>query len=103
MGLGTLPKDNWETRISEESVLSDWTWLLAYEGFRHGWLSDKKGLMAKPFFKPMVDRKVIFYDHARNIQTSRSFVQKQRQVRKRDNVEIKLLFEAMRGIDITEY
>lgn len=49
----SLPKAEWENSITDDRVRSDWIWLLAYEGFRHCWLSDKKGLMAKSFFKPM--------------------------------------------------
>jgi hypothetical protein len=36
MGIGTLPKNEWESRISYDSVLQDWSWLLAYEAFRKG-------------------------------------------------------------------
>lgn len=103
MGLGKLPKVEWERKLTEESVLTDWSWLLAYEGFRHGWLTDTKGLMAKPFFKPMADRNVVFYDPLKNVQTSRSFVAMRNRTRRRDTVEIRLLFEAMRGIDFGEY
>lgn len=59
---GRLPIDKWQDRITEESVNSDWTWLLAYEGFRNGWLRDKNNLMEQPLFKPMVRHQVKFYD-----------------------------------------
>lgn len=103
LGVGSLPKAEWEAQISEDRVLSDWSWLLAYEGFRHGWLSDGKGLLKKPFFKPLFDRNIVFYDSDKNIETSKSFVAKRRRLRKIQNLEIKLLFEDIRGIDLGEY
>jgi hypothetical protein len=103
LGVGNLPKTEWEAQISEDRVLSDWSWLLAYEGFRHGWLTDVKGLMKKPFFKPMADRNVVFYDPKRNVETSKSFVAKRTMLRRSQNIEIKLLFEDLRGFDIGEY
>jgi len=101
--LGNLPISEWESQISEDRVLSDWSWLLAYEGFRHGWLSDVKGLLNKPFFKPMADRNIVFYDPRKNIETSKSVVAKRKMLRRTQNVEIRLLFEGMRGINIGEY
>ncbi|WP_211242231.1 RNA-directed DNA polymerase [Paracoccus gahaiensis] len=53
MGIGTLPKEKWEDQISSSSVLQDWSWLLAYEGFRKGWLNDRKGILKEPFFAAM--------------------------------------------------
>ncbi|NBW52034.1 MAG: RNA-directed DNA polymerase, partial [Betaproteobacteria bacterium] len=37
-----LPKANWEAGITKERVRCDWIWLLAYEGFRKGWLKDTR-------------------------------------------------------------
>jgi len=98
--LSSLPKVAWENQISKDSIRSDWTWLLAYEGFRHGWLNDTNNLLAGPLFKPMANRKVVFYDPEKNIVKSKVFVKKIRMIRKSQSMEIKLLFEAMRGIDL---
>ncbi|WP_312608285.1 RNA-directed DNA polymerase [Agrobacterium pusense] len=103
LGFAGLPKARWEAQISEESVLTDWTWLLGYEGFRHGWLSDTKSLMATPFFKPMADRNVVFYDDKKNIPSSRSTVAKRQRVRQRENAEIRLMWKLVRGFDAGEY
>jgi hypothetical protein len=103
LGLAGLPKGQWEAQISEESIQTDWTWLLGYEGFRHGWLSDSKSLMAKAFFKPMADRDVVFYDEKKNIPTSRSTVAKRKNLRRRENAEIRVMWKAIRGLDADEY
>ena len=98
-----LPKENWESQISRESVLTDWTWLLGYEGIRNGWLSDPNNLMGKPLFKPMMDRGVVFYDLRRNVPQSRSVVAAQSKYRNRDNIETKVLLEVLREIDEMHY
>lgn len=103
LGIGNLPRAQWEAQISEDRVLSDWSWLLAYEGFRHGWLTDVKGLMKQPFFKPMADRNVAFYDPRKNVETSKSFVAKRKRLRRSQNIEVKLMFEDLRGFDTGEY
>ena len=60
--LGNLPIEKWENEASEEDVLGSWSWLYAYEAIRKGWMSDPNGLLAKPFFRAMDIRNVIFYD-----------------------------------------
>jgi len=59
--------------------------------------------MKKPFFKPMADRNIVFYDPKKNVETSKSFVAKRKMLRRLQNVEIKLLFEELRGFEIGEY
>ena len=103
LGFSSLPKAHWEAQISKESVLSDWTWLLGYEGFRHGWLSDTKLLMKAPFFKPMADRAVVFYDETKNIPTSKSAVAKRKMARQRENAEIRAMLKLIRGADFEDY
>lgn len=103
LGLTNVPKSYWESRISEDRISSDWIWLLAYEGFRHGWLSDTKSLMQRPLFKPMTDRNVVFYDENKNIPTSRSAVTKRREARRRENTEVRLMWKLIRGIDPQDY
>ena len=58
--IGKLPTQVWEGKISEDSVKSDWTWLLAYEAYRHGWMVDHNKLLNKSLFKAMASRKVVF-------------------------------------------
>lgn len=65
--ISTLPEDRWLDGLDDETCRGDARWLLAYEGFRHGWLKDVKGLMGKSFFAPMASRQVAFYDSKRNV------------------------------------
>lgn len=103
LGIGTLPISKWESEFSEDTVLSGWSWLLAYEGFRHGWLNDKKNLMQRPFFKPLIKRNISFYQDDRNIQSSKSFIQRQARMRQSSLVEVRALFEALREVNLMEY
>ncbi len=103
MGIGTLPKNEWESRISYDSVLQDWSWLLAYEAFRKGWLKDTKGLLKKPFFSAMDINDIVFYDPKRNIPTSRSVVFKANILRKQQSFEMEAFFAALRGESFEEY
>lgn len=72
MGLfiSPLPEEKWLTNLDEQKCKGDGIWLLAYEGFRHGWLNDSKGLMSKPFFEPMAKRSVVFYNPKGNVEQS---------------------------------
>ena len=101
--LGKLPIDEWQSQISKESIKSDWTWLMAYEGIRNGWLLDVHGLMRQPLFKPLFDRKIVFYDARRNILRSASVATKRREARKQDMFEVKELLKKLRGFEITDY
>jgi len=96
------PVSAWEDEIEEDGVLANWSWLFAYEGIRHGWLNDKKGLMTKPFFKAMADRDVVFYDPRRNVRKSQS-VKRDRQRESRDQgKEVLQLLEQLRGVEFSE-
>lgn len=95
----SLPKEKWENNFDYEKIRSNWCWLLAYEGFRNGWLQDKKNLMAKPFFKPMSDRGVIFYDPHRNIPNSKAILKKRRQAQKIQYVNLSRLMFSLRGLE----
>lgn len=96
--IGKLPTQVWEGKISEDSVKSDWTWLLAYEAYRHGWMVDHNKLLNKPLFKAMASRKVVFYDPKRNINTSSSEADNRSTRRKRSMAEVKKLLESLRGV-----
>ncbi|MFG6501545.1 RNA-directed DNA polymerase [Sulfitobacter sp. 1A15106] len=103
MGIGTLPKAEWEGQISSHSVLQDWSWLLAYEGFRKGWLHDSKGILKEPFFAAMDKRDIVFYDPKRSIATSRSVLKKATTLRKRQSHEMRAFFAEIRGEAFDEY
>lgn len=103
MGIGTLPKTEWEDQISSSSVLQDWSWLLAYEGFRKGWLRDAKGLLKEPFFAAMDKRDIVFYDPKRNIATSRSVLKRASKLRRRQSHEMRAFFATIRGDVFDEY
>ncbi|UWQ93330.1 RNA-directed DNA polymerase [Rhodobacteraceae bacterium M382] len=103
MGIGTLPQAEWENQISSSSVLQDWSWLLAYEGFRKGWLHDTKGILKEPFFAAMDERDIVFYDPKRNIPTSRSVLKKASKLRRRQSHEMRAFFAAIRGEVFDEY
>lgn len=103
MGIGTLPMEEWESQISSESVLRDWSWLLGYEAFRKGWLRDKSGILKEPFFAAMDAKDIIFYDPKRNIPTSRSVVRKAVKLRKQQSYEMKAFFATLRGESLEEY
>lgn len=98
LGFAALPKEQWEAKISEQSIASDWTWLLGYEGFRHGWLTDRKSLMASPLFKPMADRNVVFYDDTKNIPSSKSTVAKRKRARLNETLEVRMMQKLLRGV-----
>jgi hypothetical protein len=93
----TLPTARWEAMISEDRIRTDWSWLLAYEGIRHGWLSDPKGVAAGAFFKPMYDRNVVFYDPKKNVVSS-TRASKARWARvRRESVEVLRFLQFVRG------
>ena len=101
--IASLPKDMWVSKITKERVSSDWIWLLAYEGIRHGWLNDPSKTMASPFFRAMASRDIVFYDPKRNIPTSKS-VNKERKRQRRKNIfDVQQFIRAMRGFNFGEY
>jgi hypothetical protein len=71
---------------------------LGYEGFRHGWLTDRKSLMASPLFKPMADRNVVFYDETKNIPSSKSTVAKRKRARLNETIEVRMMQKLLRGV-----
>ncbi|MGH0287400.1 RNA-directed DNA polymerase [Sinorhizobium meliloti] len=96
--LSRPPVEKWESEVSEDRVLSDWSWLYAYEAIRKGWMADPKGILAKPFFKAMHDRDVVFYDPKRNVRNSKSIKREQAAVRKEQNSEVYALLSSLRGL-----
>lgn len=93
------PTQKWEEEFNEKSVLSDWSWLVAYEGIRKGWLKDRHNLMAKPFFRAMYSRDIVFYDPSKNVRKSASVKRDRSRQRREQNQEVLSFLEALRGVD----
>ena len=93
-----LPKAKWEADSTKERVRCDWIWLLAYEGFRHGWLNDAKKVMSDDFFAPMATRNVVFYDPKRNVRPTSKVVKLRANTRKRNLKDITRFFMDIRGV-----
>jgi hypothetical protein len=100
---GKLPIEKWESEITEDRILTDWTWLLGYEGFRNGWLRDKNNLMKGSLFAPMAHRNVVFYDPKRNVRPSKTFVSKRMILRNDQKKELRQFFVEVRGVDPFDY
>jgi hypothetical protein len=96
---GKLPIAVWEARIDAETNLTDWSWLLAYEGCRRGWLADPTGLMTQPFFAAMKSRDVIFYDERRNVRKRTAMVKLRRALRRRFQREVREFLFAVRDVE----
>lgn len=93
-----LPVADWESWIDDERVLSDWTWLLGYEGIRKGWLRDRSGVMRTPFFEIMDRLDVVFYDPRRNVRRSAREQELRLRQRQTDRAERLNMMEALRGV-----
>lgn len=93
-----LPKESWESDITCDRILTDWSWLYAYEAVRRGWLNGPKNLLATPLFKPMHDRDVTFYDPSRNIKRSSAVKRAASTVRKAEEIEVNDLIKILRKI-----
>jgi hypothetical protein len=100
---GPLPTTYWENSINEESIYRDWSWLLAYEGIRNGWLHDKHSLMKSNFFRPFVKHKVVFYDKSRNVPLLAKQAAHRMTLRKKNASEVIRFFAGLRGFASTEY
>jgi Reverse transcriptase (RNA-dependent DNA polymerase) len=98
----TLPTAEWERQIRSEAILTDWTWLLAYEACRRGWLPDPAGLLNKPFFKAMNSRSVIFYDERRNVPKRAKMAKLRRAQRSKMRQEVQQFFFAVRNVDFDD-
>lgn len=101
--VGSLPKQEWAAQIDDDVSRSSGLWLLSYEGIRHGWLPDPHSLAGKPFFKPMLDRNIVFYDPRRNVPTTQTTVRRRRRDRARARLETFQLTQHLRGFDVEEY
>lgn len=99
----SLPKAEWVSQITKERVKSDWIWLLAYEGIRHGWLPDPSNVMAGSFFQAMSSRNVVFYDPRRNVPSSNKVVQMRNRSRRKQLFEMQKIIRDLRGFEFDEY
>ena len=98
-----LPTAEWVDQITKERVISDWIWLLGYEGIRHGWLPDPNNVMAEPFFSAMAKRDVTFYDQGRNVPSSTNVTKKRKQFRKAQILDVQKFIRILRGFGFHEY
>ncbi|RJF80836.1 RNA-directed DNA polymerase [Oleomonas cavernae] len=102
--LGKLPISRWQSSIDDETIKSDCIWLLAYEGMRRGWLSDPNKLLSRPFFKPLLDRKIVFYDETRNVLMSSKANSERRRKSYNENLAVMALMKTLRGFNMfSEY
>lgn len=101
--LSSLPTSEWRRRSNKERVKSDWIWLLAYEGIRHGWIPDSNKVMDEPFFKAMAARNVVFYDPRRNVPRSANIVQVRNRSRRQQLNEMQRMIRDLRGFRFDEY
>lgn len=97
--IGSLPKASWSATIDTTIANTSGLWLLAYEGIRHGWLTDPHGLAACDFFKPMLARNISFYDPAKNVPTSKSATARRRNARRSAYRATFSLIQSLRGFD----
>lgn len=93
------PKRIWESEISIDRCLSDWTWLYAYESVRKGWLRATPAFMNSPFLKPMASRDVVFYDPKRNVARSTVVKKAAARARKVDSLQVTNFIRLIRGVD----
>lgn len=96
---GKLPTAAWESRINADTILTDWTWLLAYEGCRRGWLADPNNLMAHSFFAPMNSRDVAFYDERRNVRKRTKMAKLRSALRKKFQDEVRQFLFSVREVE----
>lgn len=98
-----LPVGQWEEAISADRIMSDWSWLYAYEGIRKGWLQDRQKVMKHPFFAAMASRNVIFYDPRRNVTRTSKTVQKRNLQRRLNLLDSQHLVAKLRGFHFSDY
>ena len=92
------PKSVWESEISAERCLKDWTWLYSYEAVRKGWLKAPAGFLKSPFLKPMDTRGVVFYDPKRNVPRSRAVKRAAFANRQTDSAQVAHFIGQLRGL-----
>lgn len=66
-----LDKTGWEALLTTDNLYSE-NWLIAYEAFRHGWLTTGVDhVSVDPFFKLLLDNNIAFYKKERILDTSK--------------------------------
>ena len=101
--VGQLPRDQWSQYITLQKANTSGLWLLAYEGIRHGWLSDPHNLAQCAVFAPMLLRNIEFYDPKRNVATSRSAASRRIQARIREKRATFSMMQHLRGFAMDDY
>ena len=101
--LGKIPIKRWEDDVSGERVLTDWSWLYAYEAIRKGWMKDKRRLLSKPFFKAMDQRGINFYNPDTNIKYSSSVKKLQYTITRQQKLIANKYLNKLRNIDLSDY
>ncbi len=96
------PLGTWQSDISENRVLSDWTWLYAYEALRKGWLNDQKGILKKPFFKALDDRDIVFYNPKKNVKRSKKIKHIRISIRKQQYIKVISFMNSLRHVHVDE-
>ncbi len=100
---GKLNKRKWADAVDYGASITTGNWLLSYEGIRHGWLPDPHGLAEKPFFKPMLDRNVVFYDPKRNVPKTKITVERRRRAKESARWSSLQLIHGLRGFEFGLY
>lgn len=93
----SLPQAQREKRVTPDTSETSPGWLLAYEGIRHGWLSDPFGLGNSRFFAPMLQRNVAFYDDRRNVTRTAKIVLQKRLMQSKQRRRVRLYLSKLRG------
>lgn len=86
---GVLPIQEWEREVRPDRILTDWSWLFAYEATRRNWINDPNGVLRTPFFAPLLSKSVCFYDEKRNIARSKNYL-KLKANRRKANLSVML-------------
>lgn len=97
-----LPVQKWEMDFTLNRVQTDWSWLLSYEGIKHGWLADPHKLMNKPFFQAMRSRDVVFYDPKRNVKRTIKVVQLRRRQQQKNKLFTFRMINEIRGFEFDD-
>jgi hypothetical protein len=97
-----IPKEVWESSFDGDRVRSDWSWLLAYEAIRKGWLVDKHGILRLPFFSEMDTRDVVFYDPKKNVADSRAVKKRNAAARAQSEQMVVKFTSALRELNLMD-
>ena len=92
-------KSTWQSEISVERCLSDWTWLYAYESVRKGWLKEPQNFLNSDFLAPLDDCNVVFYNPKKNVKKSKFIKRLSFQNNEKLSKEISKFSLILRGLE----